>query len=167
MKSTTSLIIIAILISIPFVSCKKATFNHSEDIHYTACTYCEIVDSIEGIYVGYLYEFTPGIISPLDTIMDTLITLNVTRNFDYTGHIIDSTVCQFDLTYFLANPIRIFDNSGGFSPTGNDPNYNTKRFRYNESNNTFILELVKTQTFVGPGLNTVTQPILSFTGVRQ
>lgn len=167
MSATEFRVIIIVLFTASLASCKKSTFEHAEELHYTPCTYCEIVDSIEGSYVGHLYEFTPGAISPLDTIVDTLITLEVIRNYDYSGHIIDSTVCQFDLTHFFNNPIRLFNNSGGFSATGNDSYFNTRRFVFDEANNEFVLELQKTVTFVGPGSYTVTQPTLTFRGVRQ
>lgn len=135
MKSIIFLLLILGLIS----SCDK--FEHSENKYIKYCNYCNLADNIEGSYTGryldieFLY-FDLGI--QTDTVLDTIITVSVTRSFENLNHLEDSIVFKFNTSRFF-DEISFSESSiqnGTFHPT----KYSTQKFT-----NDNILQLVETK----------------------
>lgn len=109
-----------IILFFQICSCEKEEFVHSEKQIYFPCACCQMADSIEGTYDGHLVKmeyagFVMGIPS-FDTILDTMIVFDVTRTWENSNYIEDSTVCKFLVPSFYDEPIRLTDNSGKYSP---------------------------------------------------
>lgn len=126
MKEIIVLICFAILLG----SCKK--FEHKEVKELPECTYCHLADSIEGSYTGRLVErtFGPNAGCPAlcyDTILDTIITVDITRTYEGLNEYEDSIIFKFNCSYFH-DDIYLSESSiqtGKFTPYGS---YDLQKF---------------------------------------
>lgn len=144
------------------MSCKKQTFDHSDESVNTpdTCNCCDLADSIEGVYLGQLREYEYTNLDPnniqYNVITDTTLTIHITRNWD--NDFTDSLVCKFNIPYLFNYEIRFDDNSGNFY----EPHiYQNQKFYYSGSD----LKLhVSNSHYVNPVLSVTT---LTFTGTKQ
>ncbi len=130
-------------------SCKK--FEHQEIQEIPECTYCHLADSIEGSYTGRLVERDFGPVQgsqPLgyDTIIDTVITVNVTRSYDDLNEYEDSLIFKFECSHFH-DEILLSESSiqtGEFTPYGS---YDNQKFT--EDNRMLVSRMGSFQTYSG------------------
>jgi hypothetical protein len=97
--------IVTIIIALLLSSCNK--FDHQNIKEIPTCTYCNLADSIEGSYTGYLVEITydPGGFnygngSVYDTASIDSITVYIDRTFEGLNYYEDSTVFKFTSSHF-------------------------------------------------------------------
>lgn len=100
------------------IGCKR--FDHKESKISEECSCCALADSISGTYTGQLvkYEFShfDGQAN-VNVILDTIITVNVTRTYEDLNYLEDSLICQFEVSHLYDSPIRFTSSSikkGGF-----------------------------------------------------
>lgn len=137
MKKQASIICLIIALSIIMIeSCTK--FKHEKHEVLKPCEYCHLADSIEGIYTGRLIDrrFTgyAGGVEHYDTLIDSIISIEVTRTFEGLNSLEDSIVFKFKTSY-LYDEIYFSENSiqeGEFFP---------KKFTTQKFTNQDILKL--------------------------
>ena len=107
------------------VSCKK--FEHQAVNDVPDCTFCHLADSLEGSYTGRMvevkYTYIPSIPTyGYDTILDTIITVDVNRSFEGLNDYEDSLMFKFNCSHFH-DEIFLSEESiqtGNFTPLGNN-----------------------------------------------
>lgn len=101
-KTMKNLIIYTFIISTVF-ACKK--FDHQEKKFTQPCEFCEVADSLQGTYTGRLIKKSFKNITAqgytFDTILDTVINMEVIRTYDGLNHLEDSIVFKFNTSYFF------------------------------------------------------------------
>jgi hypothetical protein len=106
------------LMSMLTIGCKR--FDHKESKLIEECGCCALADSISGTYTGRLvkYEFAyfDGQVNT-NVILDTFVSVSVTRSYEDLNYLEDSLICQFEVSFLYNAPIRFTASSiqsGGF-----------------------------------------------------
>lgn len=130
------------LVVIALFSCKKETFNHESPQILYPCDCCTQADSIIGQYIGHLIKYdhsnwTLGNQVPGTIILDTIITIDVTRNLSNTDFILDSLQCLYDVPYFFDDPVTVSQSTGNIGQS----TFDHQHFRHDNWDDAFKLTL--------------------------
>lgn len=111
-------IVVITSLALLIIGCNR--FDHEDSKLTKECGCCTLADSISGTYTGQLvkYEFShfDGQAN-VNVILDTIITVSVTRSYEDLNYLEDSLICQFEVSHFYGSPIRFTASSiqnGGF-----------------------------------------------------